>query len=163
VLAVACVVSGIRGFRGRTDPIAFITFPGVSLPNSHFVAAGVIAVTAVLGSVVAFVVYARRVPMPAALRPVRQAMGEGLFIDRAYQLAAVGVVLPVSRAASWVETRVVDWALDLVGDSLEFAGQPRRWLAEIRVRPLLIGFFAGVVALGTLAVVLAGGIIGKTG
>jgi NADH-quinone oxidoreductase subunit L len=163
VLAIACVVSGIRGFRGRTDPIAFVTFPGVSLPNSHFLAAGVIAVTAVLGSAIAFVVYARRVPMPAALRPVRHAMGEGWFIDRAYQLAAVGVVLPVSRAASWAETRVVDSALDLVGDSLEFAGQPRRWLAEVRVRPLLIGFFAGVVALGTLAVVLASGIIGKTG
>ncbi|HXN00766.1 MAG TPA: proton-conducting transporter membrane subunit [Candidatus Dormibacteraeota bacterium] len=163
VLAIACVVSGIRGFRGRTDPIAFVTFPGVSLPNSHYVAAGVIAATAVLGAVVAFVVYARRVPVPAALQPVRHAMGEGLFIDRAYRLAAVGVVLPVSRAALWVETRVVDGALDLVGDSIAFAGQPRRWLAEARIRPLLIGFFAGVVALGTLAIVLAGGIIGKIG
>ena len=163
VLAIACVVSGIRGFRGRTDPIAFVTFPGVSLPNSHYVAAGVIAATAVLGAVVAFVVYARRVPVPAALQPVRHAMGEGLFIDRAYRLAAVGVVLPVSRAASWVETRVVDGALDLVGDSIAFVGQPRRWLAEARIRPLLIGFFAGVVALGTIAIVLAGGIIGKIG
>jgi hypothetical protein len=91
------------------------------------------------------------------------AMGEGLFIDRAYRLAAVGIVLPASRAASWVETRVVDGALDLVGDSIEFVGQPRRWLAEVRIRPLLIGFFAGVVALGAVAIVLAGGIIGKTG
>jgi NADH-quinone oxidoreductase subunit L len=163
VLAIACVVSGIRGFRGRTDPIAFVTFPGVTLPNSHYVAAGVIATTAVLGAVVAFVVYARRVSLPAALQPVRQAVGEGLFVDRAYRLAAVGVVLPLSRAASWVETRVVDGAMDLVGDSIAFAGQPRRWLAEARIRPLLIGFFAGVVALGTLAIVLAGGIIGKIG
>jgi NADH-quinone oxidoreductase subunit L len=163
VLAIACVVSGIRGFRGRTDPIAFITFPGVSLPNSHFVAAGVVAAAAALGAVAAFVVYTRRVPVPAALQPVARAMGEGLFVDRAYQLAAVGILLPASRAASWVETRVVDGALDLVGDSIAFAGQPRRWLAEVRIRTLLIGFFAGVVALGTLAVVLAGGIIGKTG
>ncbi|TMC66748.1 MAG: NADH-quinone oxidoreductase subunit L [Chloroflexota bacterium] len=163
VLAIACVVSGIRGFRGRTDPIAFVTFPGVSLPNSHFVAAAVIAAAAVLGAVVAFVVFARRVPLPAGLQPVSAAMGEGLFVDRAYRLAAVGIVLPASRAASWVETRVVDAALDLVGDSIEFAGQPRRWLAEVRIRPLLIGFFAGVVALGTLAIVLAGGIIGKAG
>src|SRR5467141_2223912 len=96
VLAIACVVSGIRGFRGRTDPIAFVTFPGVSLPNSHFVAAGVIAATAVLGAVVAFVVFARRVPLPAGLRPVSHAMGEGLFIDRAYRLAAEGIVLPAS-------------------------------------------------------------------
>ena len=163
VLAIACVVSGIRGFRGRTDPIAFVTFPGVSLPNSHFVAAGVIGGTAALGALLAFVVYARRVSLPDALQPVRQAMGEGLFVDRAYRLAAVGVVLRVSRVAAWVDTRVIDGALDLVGDSIAFAGQPRRWLAEARIRPLLIGFFAGVVALGTLAVVLAGGIIGKIG
>jgi NADH-quinone oxidoreductase subunit L len=163
VLAIASVVSGIRGFRGRTDPIAFVTFPGVSLPNSHFVAAGVIAAAAVLGAVIAFVVYARRLPLPASLQPVQQAMGEGLFVDRAYRLAAVGIVLPVSRAASWVETRVIDGALDLVSDSIEFAGQPRRWLGEFRMRPLLIGFFAAVVALGAIAIVLAGGIIGKTG
>jgi NADH-quinone oxidoreductase subunit L len=163
VLAIASLVSGIRGFRGRTDPIAFVTFPGVSLPNSHYLAAGVIAAAAVLGALVAFVVYARRVPVPSALRPVRHAMGEGLFTERAYRLAAVGLVLPASRAASWVDTRVVDGALDLVGDSIEFAGQPRRWLGEFRIRPLLIGYFAGVVVLGTLAVVLAGGIIGKTG
>jgi NADH-quinone oxidoreductase subunit L len=163
VLAIASVVSGIRGFRGRTDPIGFVTFPGVSLPNSHYLAAGMIAAAAVLGALVAFVLYARRVPLPAALQPVRHAMGEGLFIDRAYQLAAVGIVLPVSRAASWVETRVIDGALELVGDSIEFVGQPRRWMAEFRIRPLLIGFFAGVIALGAIAIVLAGGIIGKTG
>ena len=163
VLAIASVVSGIRGFRGRTDPIAFVTFPGVSLPNSHYLAAVVIATAAALGAVVAFVAYARRLPLPAALQPVRYAMGEGLFVDRAYQLAAVGVVLPVSRAASWVETRVIDGPLDLVGDSIEFVGQPWRWLDEFRSRPLLIGFFAGVVALGAIAIVLAGGIIGKSG
>src|SRR5438128_11582094 len=49
LLAIPSVVSGIRGFRGRTDPIAFITFPGVPLPNSHFMAAAVIAVTAIFG------------------------------------------------------------------------------------------------------------------
>src|SRR5256885_708989 len=101
VLAIACVVAGIRGFRGRTDPIAFVTFPGASLPNSHFVAAGVIAATAVLGAVAGFVVFARRVPLPARLQPVSQAMGEGLFIDRAYRLSAVGILLPASAAASW--------------------------------------------------------------
>jgi NADH-quinone oxidoreductase subunit L len=163
VLAIACVVSGIRGFRGRTDPIAFVSFPGVSIPNSHFVAAGVIAVAAVVGAAAAFALYTRRVAVPTALQPVGQVMGEGLFVDRAYQLAAVGILLPLSRAASWVETRIVDGALDLIGDSIAFAGQPRRWLAEVRIRPLLIGFFAGVVALSTLAIILAGGIIGKTG
>jgi NADH-quinone oxidoreductase subunit L len=163
VLAIASLVSGIRGFRGRTDPIAFVTFPGVSVSNSHYMAAEVIAVAAGLGAVVAFVVYARRVALFVALQPVRHAVGEGLFIDRAYQLAAVGIAQPLSRAASWIDTRVIDGALDLVGDSIEFAGQPRRWLTEFRLRPVLIGFFAGVIALGAIAIVLAGGIIGKTG
>src|SRR5207302_10524739 len=75
LFAIACVVAGIRGFRGRTDPIAFVTFPGVSIPNSHFAAAALIAATAVLGAVVAFVVYARRVPLLVGLQPVRHAMG----------------------------------------------------------------------------------------
>jgi hypothetical protein len=73
------------------------------------------------------------------------------------------VLLPVSRATEWVETHLVDAALDLIADSVAFAGQPRGWLAQVRVRQLLIGLFAGVVALGAITIVLAGRIIGKAG
>jgi NADH-quinone oxidoreductase subunit L len=163
LLAIASVVAGIRASGSRVDPIAFITYPGVSLANSHFMAAFVIAVTAVVGAAVGWVVYARRLAVPAALRPVRHAMGEGLFIDRAYRLGAVAVLLPISRAMGWVETRVVDGAIDLIADSVAFAGQPRSWLSQVRARQLLIGLFAGVVALGAVTIVLAGRIIGKAG
>ena len=163
ILAILSVVAGIRWSGGRTDPIAFVAFPGIPLANSHFVAAGVIAAAAMLGALIAWAVYARRVPVPAAFQPVRRAMGEGLFIDRAYRLGAVAVLLPLSRSAEWVETRVIDAALDLISDSVAFAGQPRRWPAEVRIGQLVIGLFAGLVVLGTLAIVLAGGIIGKAG
>jgi NADH-quinone oxidoreductase subunit L len=162
VLAILSLVAGIRGFRGRTDPIGFITFPGLSLPNSHFVAAGVVAVTAVLGAASAWIIYARRVPAPSALQPVRRAMEEGLFIDRAYRLGSAFVLMPASRAMGWVETHVVDGALNLIGDSVAFAGQPRSWLAQVRARQLLIGVLAGVVALGAITIVLAGRVIGKS-
>src|SRR5437870_4150037 len=156
LLAIPSVVSGIRGFRARTDPIAFITFPGVPLANSHFRAAAVIAATGVLGAAVAWVVYARRVSLPTALRPVTRALGEGFFIERAYRLGAVAVLLPASRAMGWVETHVADRAMDLIAESAAFAGGPRNWLAQVRIRQLLIGLFAGVVALGAVSIVLAG-------
>ena len=156
LLAILSLVAGIRGFRGRTDPIGFVGFPGVPVSNSHFMAAAAVAIIALVGATVAWVIYARRVPAPAVLRPVRRAMGEGLFIDRAYRLGAVTLLIPVSRAMGWVETRVVDGALDLIGDSVAFAGQPRGWLAQVRARQLLIGLFASVVALGAVSIVLAG-------
>jgi hypothetical protein len=90
-------------------------------------------------------------------------MGEGLYIERAYRLGAGFVLLPLSRAMGWVETHVVDGAIDLIADSVAFAGQPRSWLSQVRARQLLIGLFAGVVALGAVALVLAGRIIGKAG
>src|SRR5438445_12935280 len=74
LLAIISVVAGIRALRSRFDLIGFITFPGVPLPNSHYAAAGAIAVTAVLGAAVAWLIYARRVPVPAAPQPVRRAM-----------------------------------------------------------------------------------------
>jgi len=162
ILAIPCIVAGIRGFRGRTDPIAFVTFPGVALSNSHFVAAAITAAAAVLGAAIAWGIYGRR-PSPAvALEPVRRAMGEGLFVERAYQFGAAQVLLPASRAAGWIEGRV-DATIDLVADSVAFAGRPRRWLSDVRTRQVLIGLFAAVVALATVSIMLAGRAIGKIG
>ena len=162
ILAIPCIVAGIRGFRGRTDPIAFVTFPGVALSNSHFVAAGVIAAAGLLGAAIAWAVYAPRPRPIVALEPVRRAMGEGLFVERAYQFGAAQLLLPASRAAGWIERRV-DASIDLAADSVAFAGQPRRWLSEIRVRQLLIGVFAAVLALATVSILLAGCAIGRVG
>src|SRR5437870_6054991 len=162
ILAIPCIVAGIRGFRGRTDPIAFVTFPGVALSNSHFVAAAITAAAAVLGAAIAWGIYGRR-PSPAvALEPVRRAMGEGLFVERAYQFGAAHVLLPASRAAGWIEGRL-DATIDLVADSVAFAGRPRRWLSDLRTRQVLIGLFAAVVALATVSIMLAGRAIGKIG
>ena len=162
IFAIACVFAGLRGFRGRTDPIAFVTFPGVAVSNSHLVAAGTIAITAIAGAAIGWVAFGRRWALPG-LEPIRGVLAEGFFVDRAYRLAAAGVLLPASRASGWVETRIVDGAIDLVSDSVAFAGQPRRWLGDLRLRQLLIGLFAGVVALAVITIVLAGRLIGKTG
>jgi NADH-quinone oxidoreductase subunit L len=162
IFAILCVVAGIRVLRGRTDPIAFVTFPGVSLPNSHFTAAASIAVAAIAGAAAGWVVFTGRLRSVAGSAPVQRAMGEGLFIERAYRLGA-GALLPLSLASGWAETRIIDGALDLTADSVAFAGRPRRWLDQLRLRRLLIGLFAGVVALGGVTILLAGRVIGRTG
>jgi len=162
ILAIPCTVAGIRGFRGRTDPIAFVTFPGLTLSNSHFAAAALTAAAAVLGAVVAWAIYARRARPVSALEPIRRTMGEGLFIERAYQFGATGLLLPASRAAGWIEQRV-DGTIDLVGDSVAFLGQPRRWLPDVRAGQLLVGLFAAVAALAIATIVLAGRVIGRVG
>jgi NADH-quinone oxidoreductase subunit L len=163
ILAIPCIVGGIRGIRGRTDPIGFVTFPGLPLANSHLTAAAIVTAVAVAGAVVGFVLYARRVPMPAALLSARGVMGEGLYIDQAYRLGTRALVLPLSRAAGWVEIHVVDYGLDLISDSVAFAGQPRSWLAQVRARQLLIGLFAGIIAIALIAIAVAGRVVGKLG
>ena len=89
-------------------------------------------------------------------------MAEGLFVERAYQFGAAGLLTPASRAAGWIEQRV-DATVDLVADSVAFAGRPRRWLPDVRPRQLVIGLLAGMVVLATVSIMLAGRVIGKLG
>ena len=72
-------------------------------------------------------------------------------------------MLPLSRATGWVETRIVDAGLDLVTESVSFAGQPRRWLTDLRARQFVIGVLAGVIALAVVSMVIASRIVGKAG
>ena len=160
LFAIPCVVGGLRGFRGRTDPIAFVTFPGVPLPNSHFMAAGVTAVAAIAGVAIGWLIYARRLRPIAALQPLRPGVTEGLYIGQAYGAAFRRGLLPLSRGMDWVERRIVDGGLDLVSDSIAFAGRPRRRLGELPARQLAIGIVAGVVALAVLSIVLSGRVVG---
>jgi NADH-quinone oxidoreductase subunit L len=162
LFSIPSVVGGIRGIRGRTDPIAFVTFPGVALPNSHFLAAAVTAVAALAGVGIGWLIYARRLRPVAALQPLRPGLTEGLFIDQAYGRAGRWGLLPLSRGLAWTDRRIVDGALDLVGDSIAFAARPRHWLGELRPRRLAIGIAAGVLVVALLSFVLTGRVIGTT-
>src|SRR5438094_871235 len=158
----ALAFTGETARRRRFEPDRIRDVGGrLAFAMSLLAIISVVAVTAVLGAAVAWVIYARRVPVPTALQPLRRAMGEGLFIERAYRLGAVAVLLPASRAMGWIETHVVDRAMDLIAESAAFAGEPRNWLAQVRIRQLLIGLFAGIVALGAVSILLAGRLIGK--
>ncbi|HEY9286810.1 MAG TPA: proton-conducting transporter membrane subunit [Candidatus Dormibacteraeota bacterium] len=160
ILAIASVIVGaIRRLPGRLDPIAFVTFRNVPLANSHFAAAGIITVAAVAGVAAAWLLYgrARRITLP---EPVETAVGEGLYLDRDYSLAAERGLLPAAERLGWVDERVVDGGL--IGESLAYAGRPRRWLAEFPIRQLAIGIIAGAFLLA-LVTILAAGLLGTAG
>jgi NADH-quinone oxidoreductase subunit L len=157
VLAIPCLVAGLRGFRGRTDPLAFVTFPGLPLANSHFVAASVTAIIAIAGAAIALLLYGRRIARPVpALEPLRLALARGLFIERAYRLGVDAIVLPLSRASGWIERTVIDGAFELVTDSVAFAGRPRRRLPSLRAYQVALGLFAGLIVLAVITIVAAG-------
>ncbi|HET9848997.1 MAG TPA: NADH-quinone oxidoreductase subunit L [Candidatus Dormibacteraeota bacterium] len=163
LFAIGSVVGGaIRVFRGHIDPIAFVSFPGVVLANSHLLAAGVTAVAAVAGVAIGWLIYGPRLVPVTALQPLRPSLTEGLFVDQAYGQGVRLGVLPLSRGLGWVDRRVVDGALDLVADSLAFASRPRRWLGELHTRQLAIGVVAAVLALALVSIVLTGRLIGTT-
>ena len=158
--AIPSVVGGIRGIRGRTDPIAFVTFPHLTLANSHFVGATVVAVAAIAGAAIAWLVYGRRLRPVPALEPARIVLADGFYLDRGYGLAISRGLFALSRGLDWIDTRVVDGGLDLIADSLTFASQPRRWLPDLRVRQLAIGLVAGVLLLALIGIILGGRLTG---
>jgi NADH-quinone oxidoreductase subunit L len=160
--AIPSVVAGIRGIRGRTDPIAFVTFPGIPLPNSHFAAAGVIAVAALAGAALGWLIYGRRLRVPG-LQRANPVLAEGLYLGRGYALAVSRALLPASAALGWVERSVIDGASDLVADSLAYAGRPRRWIADLSTRQLAIGVLAGALVLGVVVMIMTGRLFGTTG
>lgn len=162
LLAIPSVVAGIRGIRGRTDPIAFVTFPRIPLANSHLTAAGIIAVAALVGITAAWLIYGRRLPVPG-LQPASAAVGEGLYLGRGYAIAGSRLLLPATTALDWADERVIDGAGDLVADSLTYAGRPRRWIPDLPLRQLAIAVLGGALVLAAVTILLAGRIFGTTG
>jgi NADH-quinone oxidoreductase subunit L len=155
LLAIPSVVAGIRGIRGRTDPIAFVTFPRIPLANSHLTAAALIAAAALIGVAVAWLIYGRRLAVPG-LQPASAVVGDGLYVGRGYAIAGSRLLLPVTAALDWADERLVDGAGDLVADSLTYAGRPRRWLLDLPLRQLTIAVLGGALVLAVLTILLAG-------
>ncbi len=165
LLAVASVVAGVRGFPGRSDYLGFVSFHGLIPSNSHLVAAAITIIASVAGAGAALLAYGRR-PLPAmppALAPARQALGQGLYLDRGYQFAVDRGVLPLSGAFAWTDRRVIDQGVDLVGDSITFASTPRRRLPRLRAQHFALGLFTGLVALAAVTILIGAHLIKGVG
>jgi NADH-quinone oxidoreductase subunit L len=165
LFAIPSLVVGIRGIPGRADFLRFIVFKGVGLSNSHLHAAEIATVASVLGAVVALLVYGRRLMPGLATRfeGARLALRHGLYVDRAYGLAVSRGFLPVSGAAGFVDRRVIDRGIDLVGESVVYASTPRPGLPRLRPQHFALGLFVGLVGLAALTILFLGHLIKGVG
>ena len=156
LLAIPSVISGVRGFPGRSDFIGFVTFHGLALSNSHFSGAIIAALASLLGGAAGLLIYSRKI-LPAAvpgLEPARQAFRHGLYVERGYGLAIDRGLLPLSHALGLAERRGIEAGTDLVYDSVDFAATPRTRLPRLRPQHLALGLLLGLIGLGAAAVTL---------
>ncbi|MDQ6883091.1 MAG: hypothetical protein M3077_02465 [Candidatus Dormibacteraeota bacterium] len=161
LLAVASVVVGVRGFPGRSDFLGFVTYHGLSLSNSHLVAAAITLIASVLGAAVALLAYGRRLlpAMPPALAPARRALAHGLYVDRTYGFAVDRGVLPLSDAVAWADRHVIEEGVDVISDSITYASTPRRRLPRLRTQQFALGLFTGLLALAAVTILIGAHLI----
>jgi len=161
VLAIPTIVAGVRGIPGRSDFLAFVTYHGLVLSNSHFLAAIIAAVASLLGAAIGLTLYGRRI-LPAVsprFQPAARALQDGLYLDRGYLLAVERALLPASRGLRWFEVRVIDAGLSLVADSISFALAPRRRLPRLRPQTFALGLLIGLVSLAAVTLLVGAGLI----
>ena len=159
-LAVPTVLAGVRA-PARFDFIAFVTYHGLALSNSHFMAALIAALASLIGAAVGLIVYGRGlVPtISPRLQPASRALQDGFYLDRGYRIAVERSLLPLGRGLRLIELRVIDAGLELVAESLSFALNPRGRLPRLRPQSFALGLLIGLVSLAAVTLLIGAGLV----
>jgi len=137
----------------------FVTFPDGGRaqpldPNAAFLSSGL----ALAGLLVAWVLYARRLSLPAAaagqLSALRTALERGFYIDAAYRHGLARALLLCGRALDWVDRRLVDGFVEGLGQGTLALGRAARRLETGRAQQYALGVFAGVLAMAAVTAAL---------
>ncbi len=156
ILLIPTVGSGLWG-----SPLVTLTFgqflePGIAGHGAiRLEVAGLSTAVALLGLVIAFVLYGNGrhplgVPLPAALRPLHELPARRYYVDHLYNWIAGRVVLGIGWVANWLDTRVVDGVVNGVGRAAVLAGGALRQFQSGEVQLYAWVLLAGVVVLGLL-------------
>ena len=161
VLAIPAVIAGVRGIPGRADFIGFVTYHGLVLSNSHFLAAIIVAIASLLGAAAGLALYGRRmVPdLSPRLQPAARALRDGFYLDRGYQLGVERTLLPLGRGLRWFDVHVIDAGLSLVADSISLALAPRGQLPRVRPQSFALGLLIGLLSLAAITLLVGAGFI----
>ena len=116
---------------------------------------------ALLGMLLAFLLYGLRLAKPASLRraagPAYTLLSRKFFIDELYMLLVRGLFFTTTTAVAWFDRHVVDGAVNLVGGASKKGGDTLRRTVTGKVQGYALVVFCGVVvALAVLIIVNRG-------
>src|SRR5579875_2913858 len=160
VLAIASIVAGYWfGFFDYLHPGApALSFNSIFSDGLTYVG----IVTAVVGLVVAYVMYARvdgaklhaAVENNAVLRTAHRILYNRYYLDTLYDWIARYLVLGLAHIAQAFDAYVVDGIVNGVASFVMFLGRDVRRTETGRVQSYMIGFFGGVAVLAAVVFVL---------
>jgi NADH-quinone oxidoreductase subunit L len=160
VLAIASVVAGYWfGFFDYLHPGApALSFGSIFSDGLTYIG----IVTAVVGLVVAYVMYARvdgaklhaAVENNAVLRTAHRILYNRYYLDTLYDWIARYLVLGLAHIAQAFDAYVVDGIVNGVASFVMFLGRDVRRTETGRVQSYMIGFFGGVAVLAAVVFVL---------
>jgi NADH-quinone oxidoreductase subunit L len=169
VLAIGSLLAGFLGMPGKLGVIQRFLEP-VFAPANHvlgleehglktidYVLMAVSLVVAMLGIVLAWVMYIRRTDIPgilgAKLRPLYKVVYNKFYVDEFYAATVVRLSVDGSR---WVwrhfDEKIIDGAVHGTAWLWQHAGQAVRPLQTGRVQNYLLGMFIGVFVIVTVIV-----------
>ena len=104
---------------------------------------------ALLGMLLAFLLYGLRLAKPASLRraagPAYTLLSRKFFIDELYMLLVRGLFFTITTAVAWFDRHVVDGAVNLVGGASKKGGDTLRRTVTGKVQGYALVVFCGVV------------------
>jgi NADH-quinone oxidoreductase subunit L len=171
VLAIGSLLAGFLGLPGRFGLLQSFLEPVFGTANQtlgltehapgavDYVLMGVSLVVAMLGIVLAWVMYVRRTDLPglvgAKLRPLYKVVYNKFYVDEFYGATFVRAAVDGSR---WVwhqfDEKVIDGAVNGTGALWQWAGRTVRPLQTGRVQNYLLGMFIGLFVIIAVVVFL---------
>jgi NADH-quinone oxidoreductase subunit L len=158
VLTIPTIAIGLWGSPYVERPFGMFLDPAhAHVPAIHLEIAGPSIALAMLGLILAFILFAggrnpAGFPLPGLLRPLHVLLAQRYFVDHLYSWFAGWVVLGFGRLMHWVDARIVDGIVNGVGWGAIGAAQAIRRAQTGQVQLYAWSLLAGVVLLTLLVV-----------
>ncbi len=158
ILIIPTMVSGLWGSPFVDRPIGSFLDPAHPHPvEVRFDVAVAASALATVGFLLAFALYGggrnpMGVPLPGLVRPFYALLNRRYYIDHLYNWFAGRLIVGIGSVMDWVDTRVVDGAVNGIGRAAVGAGSALRQAQSGELQLYAWVLLAGVIVLALLIV-----------